>query len=513
MRIDLKKLIQKRLEMRMQTEEENGRIRYDDEMLRTSLENGDDEILTILPVGLMERTRADSKHIFPELQKYHTAGIFQLGHFDDRISPYLGFNLYLLSKNRPNSVFICEAPHKDSKIFRWDNIVEGYHESLEKWINTGRLDDLLKRCVNEIPYKELNEEILDVRFYTKKYFGLKKALKKQKSLPLSELADVIRPCFIRQKSSGVKLLRPRDFLYPLEEDKLSDYGATPTVLLQKGDIVVFGEKVYLITETPKSQVTVTSLMQVVRTKSDLVTCEYLFFYLNDPKFKTLISPLQSHGFLLNTRQLGEIPVLLPNTDVPLALNQVLAQKYRDLFDATYRPHLKTRTDYYTASQKPGRDVVRDDVLLDELLGKCFREPHKVKIMEFINDNLKEMDVNIQSKAYRSAVIMAGSVLEAFLIDWTGEMDHKNYFQEPFRVTNDKGRLVKMPLSLNDAIDRLRSLNKKWAAFHQAKSIMNLRNSVHPSVFLRDAKSITKVDCLAARDCLRLVVESRYENEF
>lgn len=156
-------------------------------------------------------------------------------------------------------------------------------------------------------------------------------------------------------------------------------------------------------------------------------------------------------------------------------------------------------------------VVRDDALLDELLDKCFREPHKRQISDFIRDNLKEMDVNIQSKAFRSAVIMAGSNLESFMIDWVGEVDGKNYFLEKFRTAEIDGRKVKLPMTLNDAIDRLHLLNKKWDAFKDAQSIRDLRNSVHPSVYLKDAKSITEKDCNTAKKKLQSIVESRYED--
>ena len=164
---------------------------------------------------------------------------------------------------------------------------------------------------------------------------------------------------------------------------------------------------------------------------------------------------------------------------------------------------------YSAFLRPGKDVVQNDALFDELQERLVDEPHKRKILEFIDDSMKELKINIPNGAYRSAIVLVGSILETVLIDWASEKDGKDYFEKPYRTVNIDGRPQDIYMSLNDAICRIGKVVKEWDARDKADAIREMRNSIHPKVFLKQNKKLTKAECNSALEDLGAVIKSRY----
>ena len=172
---------------------------------------------------------------------------------------------------------------------------------------------------------------------------------------------------------------------------------------------------------------------------------------------------------------------------------------------------KDKQDYFSDSQRPAKTVVQEDALLDELLETYFKAPHKQRLLNYINVNMKELNVSVPNGAYRSAVVLIGSILEAFLTDWASELDRKNYFEKPYREALVNGRKVPIDLSLNDAICRIAKIIKKWKAREMADAIRIMRNDIHPRVFLDNGKNLTKCECEKAVKNLEAVIRSRYDD--
>lgn len=55
----------------------------------------------------------------------------------------------------------------------------------------------------------------------------------------------------------------------------------------------------------------------------------------------------------------------------------------------------------------------------------------------MKEDIKELDACFASGAYKATLILTGSVLEAFLLDWLSEIDGKNYFEEPYIIDGKK----------------------------------------------------------------------------
>ena len=488
-------------------------------MLRNELKKENDVYATIQTMDFIDL----NFNMIPDWKKYFVAGIFELGHIDfPSFSPISRFVLILLTKNKPKKIKISAEPKtilEKEKIRGSNGNLQEYYSDLEAFINFSRVSDRIKPFVNTIDYEIYKENFFKASLYSPKYVGLMKSLRKQKCALLKDLVNILRPDYGCRSKKMVKTVTKDFFSYPLnikELPKCRYYG----IQLQKGDIVYYygeeslsGNKVlpaksYLIAETPNQELTSETLSScVLRLKSNLITPEYLFMYMQSEKFKSLNPP---DVFIGREKILGDSVVLLPNSDVPMALNKELSRKYRDLFNEKFRPYLVKKSDYYGNVQRPQKKVVHEDAVLDEYL-EWLKDAHKRELLYFINENLREMNVCVSGQAYNTAIVVTGSILEAVLTDWLGEIEGKNYFKEPFRVVNENGRNQPRYLSLNDAISKIAKIMKKWNEKEKAIAIRELRNRVHARVFLEQNKKITKRECETAQKNLNSVIKSRYSD--
>ena len=515
MKVNIEELIEEAIHYM----DELGKNWYDD-LLEKYLNENKDAFAIIEPSTLLNPFHRINGNVL-KLKECYITGIYELGCIAPNVFHHTArFKLLLFSKRKPNKVKICDVPKikieiKGVEVERDKSDLGDYYKDLEYFINDSKISESIKLLVNEVPFNAFYEELCDVRFYSKKYLAMAKSAKKQKTKPLKDLVDILWSNHDIFDTRMAKTITPPFYSYPLRIDELQEK-PIGSMLLQKGDIVVNGYpdrhfKIYLIADELNQEVMPNVLSRVLRVKSNLVTPEYLFLYMHSNMFRVLSSPLDSSVFV-KISLLGDIPVLLPNTDTPLALNKELSQKYRDIFDRTYRPYLfKDKQDYFSDSQRPVKTVVKEDALLDELLETYFKEPHKKNLLNYINVNMKELNVSIPNGAYRSAVVLIGSILEAFLTDWASELDRKNYFEKPYREALVNGRKVPIDLSLNDAICHIAKIIKKWNAREMADAIRVMRNDIHPRVFLDNGKNLTKRECEKAVKNLEAVIRSRYDD--
>jgi len=468
-----------------------------------------------------------------------------------------------------------------------------YYKDLEAYINTSKVSNSIRSLVNDVPYSEFCENNFNICYYTREYLPVKKSLKKQEIVKLKDLVE-----FIPAKRGSRDCLKKNDII-------LSDL---------EGFVIL-----EFLDETAIDREKLSFYPIILRVKSNRVTAEYLYLYMQSKVFKILSLPVAYNRSWTQINVLGELPVPLPNTKKPMAENKELSQKYEEfcrlspksffIGDLNYiedgsskdsvanikkqSPRKKTeptpkrrsnivaskacslkcepvkRTksipsekalqprkeqienrvekpkwvknairvekpiradkrikesletpaemDYesffagmdYSAFLRPGKDVVQNDALFDELQERLVDEPHKRKILEFIDDSMKELKINIPNGAYRSAIVLVGSILETVLIDWASEKDGKDYFEKPYRTVNIDGRPQDIYMSLNDAICRIGKVVKEWDARDKADAIREMRNSIHPKVFLRQNKKLTKAECNSALKDLGAVIKSRY----
>lgn len=587
MKLDIKKFIAERL-----NHEVSDSSLVSDGLLKKRLDAGADEFAIILPNGLMEDIQKSGK--YPDLKKYYVTGIYELGYIDFLKNPNGSlFTLFTFSRNKPKNFKICFVPkfvldfEKINFSKKGEIAVFTYYKDLEAYINTSKVSNSIKSLVNDVPYSEFCENNFNICYYTREYLPVKKSLKKQEIVKLKDLVE-----FIPAKRGSRDCLKKNDII-------LSDLEGF--VILQFWD------------ETAIDREKLRLYPIILRVKSNRVTAEYLYLYMQSKVFKILSLPVAYNRPWTQINVLGELPVPLPNTKKPMAENKELSQKYEEfcrlspksffIGDLNYiedgaskdsvanikkqSPRKKTEPtpkkrsnivaskacslkcepvkraksipsekalqprkerieervekkirvdkpiradkrikesletpaemDYesffagmdYSAFLRPGKDVVQNDALFDELQERLVDEPHKRKILEFIDDSMKELKINIPNGAYRSAIVLVGSILETVLIDWASEKDGKDYFEKPYRTVNIDGRPQDIYMSLNDAICRIGKVVKEWDARDKADAIREMRNSIHPKVFLKQNKKLTKAECNSALKDLGAVIKSRY----
>ena len=83
--------------------------------------------------------------------------------------------------------------------------------------------------------------------------------------------------------------------------------------------------------------------------------------------------------------------------------------------------------------------------------KLIKDP---KVRKIILDDVKELITCYEHGAYKATLTLAGSILEAFLIDWLGSMHGKDYFNENYRVVNRWNKKEMKNAELIDFIDAI-----------------------------------------------------------
>ena len=528
------------------------------------------------------------------LNGYNVKGLFELGHVDfQQFNPKTDvlrsisdeYILILFSKNKPSRVKICAVPRRSGFLGLAKSDLKEYYNDLEQFINTSKAAESIKQYVNEIPSKDFSYDQFDARVYTKRYLSRIKSIKKQKVVPLNELVDVIKiDLEPRRDPSDAGLHKENPILNKIVKDLSENLNVNwnPEIYLspsqiKKGDLILVNktslydfsaQRRWLLVKDEPFQEQIDGCHSVVlRLKSNLVTPEYLYFYMQSEVFEVLSIAFCRTAGGVNFSQLKQMPVLLPNTKTPMAKNKELSQKYQDFYkwivdglwsktkpgfqseykniilnhyttvpdNSSIKDYLKKyidskeqyvqyienaysditsnsytfNEDYYAFYKKLIQEDVGEDALSEELQ-KCYvEEPHKQDVLNYINDVMDELKINIPNGAYQSAVVLMGAALEAFLVDWASEKDGKDYFEEPYRIVNIDGRSQPWYMSLNDAICRIGKVVKKWDARDKADSIRKMRNSIHPKVFLKQNEKLTKEKCDAALQDLDAVIKSRY----
>lgn len=130
-------------------------------------------------------------------------------------------------------------------------------------------------------------------------------------------------------------------------------------------------------------------------------------------------------------------------------------------------------------------------------------------------DIKELDACFSVKAYKATLILAGSILEAFLLDWLSEKDGKNYFKQPYKVAvTDKNGKVSMEKKeqLSVYIDQIKEIERPdWMdPSEKAHFIRRSRNSVHAKVCLKEEIDINEETCSKVISYLTEIINSRME---
>ncbi|MBR0099826.1 MAG: hypothetical protein IJP90_08940 [Treponema sp.] len=131
------------------------------------------------------------------------------------------------------------------------------------------------------------------------------------------------------------------------------------------------------------------------------------------------------------------------------------------------------------------------------------------VEQIILKDLDELRKCFSVGAYKAAIILAGSILEAFLIDWLSDIHKRNYFEEDYQIF-DKYRNQERRADLKDYIDAIQELKKpSWFdAARKATEIRKKRNLIHAKLYIND-DDISKETCTQVIDYLEYVINTRW----
>ncbi len=129
--------------------------------------------------------------------------------------------------------------------------------------------------------------------------------------------------------------------------------------------------------------------------------------------------------------------------------------------------------------------------------------------ELIRNDYNEILQCYKIGAYKAATFLAGSVLEALLIDWHSYLDKKNYFNEKYKSKTKKHK--NMP-NLEDYIKDLKAKKPDWNFEGKCHTIQHKRNLIHAKLYIANDE-INARTCWETIDLLDQVIKSRWPKYF
>lgn len=105
---------------------------------------------------------------------------------------------------------------------------------------------------------------------------------------------------------------------------------------------------------------------------------------------------------------------------------------------------------------------------------------------------------------KAAIILAGSILEAVLIDWLSEIKGINYFEKEYHGENNE----KKNAVLKDYIDAIGVLKvPEWMEKEKANVIRSRRNLVHAKLCVK-TNDVNEATCKQVIDYLIEILKTR-----
>lgn len=542
MKIDLKKLIDHARSIGKEKRLEE---------LDQVLEEKPAELAIILNKGStypFQKLRDEKKKV----QEYYVTGIYDLGNCEKYPLDVLlnrpqlkgkvlvvSYVLYTLSLNRPKEIKVFSAVKLDELNAQGSGLCypavddkgnqKEIYQAIEKWINSSKKDGLIADCVNKISYSELNPNFMLPLYYTREYVSIRESFEKQKVVRLKDLVEFYvgakNESNSRNLGEPVRLVHGGNCCDDFDAQNVSltkypFYSPNP-VEIHEGDLLLntalmesrITQRYCFVVKGPlKEKLYLGEYVLGMRLKSNLVTLEYLYLYFRSDIVRMTLALFKNWGERLDMYQtIANIPVVLPKSDVPMGNDEKQIDTYKKLFEALYGTESeKGEIDRYALVRGMGSREEEYDILRDEYRKKV-QKLQNDDVSYYIKENKKELNITKDNKAYKASVVLAGSILETFLIDWVSAIEGKDLFKEKYNSDGTQMRL-------NEAIDYLASYNSKklnltWKEKGLAEKIMKLRNSIHPAVYMRERMDIGPRDCSNVCQWLDEILQSRGNFKF
>jgi hypothetical protein len=461
----------------------------------------------ILPVYFLDKNNSDVAKIKNLiLENWHVSGIYDLSKI---WAPYtnIEFNLICLNKNKP--VNVSFSKYKGLNTFKSEStykFVQGefggqiiteefslYLQELSNIIESEKNIFIKSRAyLFTIPYSSFNNNHFSINYYEPDLIENQKKLELETTKILSEVAEILVPKSATDEKGFI--ISPSNYSYPIQINRLKE-GKRTNIELRKGDILLsrYGNnKAFLVNEELDKKLYPSIHTFVIRCSSETISPEYLFLYLQSDTVTKYVIRHQL-GISIKTisiQYLKSLPIIIPETIViERSINL-----FKTLFETPKEDTIATINSELFSNKSPTKPIQIE--FIEEFINK--EKNYKLKLIKsIVDDDLREIQKCINANAYKSVIILSGSVLEAVLMDWLSEINQKDY------LVSD------IDFSLFNMIKELDSkgyFDKPLT--DAAHNIREKRNLVHPKKYLRTRAKLDKKTIIKTIDDLKQILQKR-----
>lgn len=324
---------------------------------------------------------------------------------------------------------------------------------------------------------------------TKEY--IRKMIPSENLLPLDSVSEMLvsRPTGRSGKNFSV-------YEYPLDYEKLKE-GRETTVQLHKYDIIMRGcmpKKLYMVDEEPRVPIYASPSDAVIR-PLDRIQPEYLYLFLKSKTGQEVMAYFAETASCQPRLKRSDFHNLY------IAEPTLSEQEYRTTFEIENHYSLS----YEKYNELIGRfQNANQDGISAVFNEECFKEILKNKetaFVQLIRTDIAELNACYNAKAYKATLIIAGSILEAVLLDWLSEIDGKNYFEKEYKSRKED--------TLLNYINSIKALKApKWLAeADMAHKIRIKRNLVHAKLGI-ESDAVNEETCKMVIEYLEQVIRTR-----
>lgn len=475
---------------------------FSDRPLSKIIDSDKAEHIMLVPNSLVIY-REDFAKIF---EKYYVSEMFELSNFV--LGTYNEPYMFLHLVKQPVKEFKIGVYYEPAHLYR-DDIFDpdisikripatyrddylDYLSSLDAWRQTDiqPQDVKYKREYRTISYYEFNPEVVYSRFYLDYNEETRRVLRGENLSRLSELAEILnvylpsdeKPIECRSLDSN----RLPSYPYIPEKDTVKSYQSTE--MIHKGDIiVVHSEKFFLVDKDAEFDIYAPMGTQIIRPKEG-VSPEYLYLFLRSKiawRIRSVLTiPAGDHS-QASSRNLADFPIVLPHEE---------ESYYKEKFYRISNPDERLFTK--VAEEPKGNNV--ESFLRAELLDSI-RLNNETLLKKHIEESKNEIVACYKAGAYKSVILLIGSVLEALLLDWISEIEQQDYYNEKMDDYESLDLYIK---KLKD------KYGVNWPESKKAYAIKKKRNLIHIKLCLRREETITKELCEEYMEYLDDIIQSR-----
>ena len=476
----------------------------------------ENESLVILPTYYLTCYSDEHSKFMKMVNNRYVVGLFEFPSF---YSGWTALTVVHVSAKKTATIKYALFDRKGKEIYPFKKDHPAFHpeflsfvETIDKWINCEETPIFSEdKEFGFIRRQDLNEQFLNPRYYAAEAVAFREKLKKENTKPLHKICDFLNTCYDRETSrnlvnvfsyTGDDCRKHTDFSH------LSRQWVSAGILLKDKDILVpatdfYRDDICFYREINDTDVYAESSVIIIRSLEDSICQAYLYLYLISDTAHSLFSAFDVGGIQrrIPYRAIKDLPIVLP--------------RKKDGFYETIFDNLKKKEKVYELSNistHSDKNLPREgeiQQIIDMEYARKIKK-HNIDIMnEFLSNDMSELNTCYHNKAYKATLILAGSILEAILIDWLSEIEGVDYFHTDLFVPDRfrSGRTKRADLI--DYIDRIKELKRpKWyREAEKAHDIRKKRNLVHAKLCI-DNDTINAETCLNVITYLKDVLKSR-----